>query len=476
MEGVFGVMAAALAGSIAYLIAWGRAQSRARWWRDAATAAGLSNVQVTTFLGVDSELTGVLGALRVKVESYRRGRHEHGTRIVIGGFRHGEYALSVRAEGVTSAIEKSVGEREIELGDPVFDEAAFVRGAPALIRALFDAETRAILRPLLRGTLHVEGPAGSRTFERLRVSVSNDELRIDVRSSPFDNTDKWLPAILPLAIEAAGRLQRPDDLARRIADNIRHEPLETVRLANLHTLASEFSRHEAARTALKAALQDRSPAVRLEAALSLGPEGRRVLLDLVSSDAPDGVAARAIDALGAECPVDLAIARLGRARAGAQLATAVACLALLGRPGSPPAAVAELAAALAAADERLARAAAQALGRTGAADAETPLIAALEHASGDVRVAAADALGLLGSPLAVVPLREAAADRLIDLPLRRAARQAVAAIQSRVTGASPGQISLADDNAGQISLAEEDARGRLSLHRAAQEQRTAGGS
>ena len=47
--------------------------------------------------------------------------------------------------------------------------------------------------------------------------------------------------------------------------------------------------------------------------------------------------------------------------------------------------------------------------------------------------------------------------------LGAAARQAVAQIQSRLTGATPGQLALADGDAGQLSLAAEDAHGWVSM-------------
>jgi hypothetical protein len=48
--------------------------------------------------------------------------------------------------------------------------------------------------------------------------------------------------------------------------------------------------------------------------------------------------------------------------------------------------------------------------------------------------------------------------------MRRAARQAIAEIQARLTGAEPGQLSLAGGEAGALSLADEaGAPGRLSL-------------
>jgi hypothetical protein len=69
------------------------------------------------------------------------------------------------------------------------------------------------------------------------------------------------------------------------------------------------------------------------------------------------------------------------------------------------------------------------------------------------------ALGRVGTSAAVGPLREAEEG---DAEMRRAARQAIAEIQSRLAGAAPGQLSLAGGEAGALSLAEDE-RGRLSL-------------
>lgn len=117
---------------------------------------------------------------------------------------------------------------------------------------------------------------------------------------------------------------------------------------------------------------------------------------------------------------------------------------------------------LAKADKDLAMAAARALGANANEAAERALVAALTHDSADVRVAAAESLGRSGTPLAVVPLREAASAHPFDGALRRAARHAIALIQERVSGASPGQLSLAADAGGQVSLADDE-RGRVSL-------------
>ena len=122
----------------------------------------------------------------------------------------------------------------------------------------------------------------------------------------------------------------------------------------------------------------------------------------------------------------------------------------------------------------LAAAAARALEATGSPAAEPPLILALQREQADLmilalqreqanlRVAAAKALGRVGSVAAVLPLKEVAERSWFDFELRRATQQAIAEIHSRLPGASPGQLSLAGAGAGQLSLATDPA-GQLSL-------------
>jgi hypothetical protein len=75
-------------------------------------------------------------------------------------------------------------------------------------------------------------------------------------------------------------------------------------------------------------------------------------------------------------------------------------------------------------------------------------------------LAAAHALGRVGTVAAVAALREAM-ERHGDL-LRSAGREAIAEIQSRVSGAGRGQLSLAEPVAGALSLAEAEG-GHVSL-------------
>ena len=142
-----------------------------------------------------------------------------------------------------------------------------------------------------------------------------------------------------------------------------------------------------------------------------------------------------------------------------RIKTARACLEVLAGWGE--AAVEVVARAMASEEGELAVAAAQALGMTESAAAEPALIEALKREWTDLRVPAANALGRVGSAAAILPLKEAA-ERSTDPEVRGAIRQAIAEIQYRLPGASPGQLSLAGTEAGQLSLAAEQG-GQLSL-------------
>jgi HEAT repeat protein len=227
-------------------------------------------------------------------------------------------------------------------------------------------------------------------------------------------------------------------------------------------LAREFPKHPATREALLAAREDPDAEVRLRAALELGDEGRDVLLALASGEgAEDATTARAVAALGARLDPGEARKLLGRALRTRRIATAQACIEVLGRQRGPDA-VTMLARVLAVEKGDLAVAAADALGTTHDAGAEAPLVRVLDSPSGALREAAARALGRAGTATAVPPLK-AAESRHYDLA--RPARQAIAEIQARLAGAEPGQLSLAaaEGEVGRLSLADTDPAGRLTL-------------
>ncbi len=435
MEPLFGLIAAAVAASILYLVTSERRRAHLRVWRQAAARVGLTDVEEAEggfFEG--AFLIGRAGDLRVRLEGYRRGKYERGTKIVVTGLGHGAGGLSLRREGLSTAIEKRfVGEREIEIGDPSFDEEYFVQGRAPLAVALLDPETRRRVGALLRNRIAM--PTGG--WVDVDASLSDGVLEVRVKESGFSGSRERIPDILAVVLEVGERLVAPRDVAARIAEKLRAESSAGARVESVRVLAREFPQHPATRDALLAGCQDPSEEVRLRAAVALGEEGRSTLLDLVErTGTGDSCAARAVTALADRLPAERAEAALRRALGGA------------GRP-------------------RTAQACLEALAFLGRTEAEGLIMEALRHEDGAVAVAAARALGKTGTVAAVPALREAAEP---GGQMRSAARQAIAEIQARLTGAEPGQLTLASGEAGALSLAEEEGEpGRLSLADGAEE-------
>jgi len=329
--------------------------------------------------------------------------------------------------------------REIEIGDKLFDSTFFIEGPAALVLALLDAETRHLL-------LCVNAES--------QFEISTGELRVNL-------ADEKIPSVLPLLLDIGQRFTQPIDIPQRLAENAHRNPEAGVRLQNLLPLIRDYAGDPRTLEALRTSCLDPNPEIRLRAAKELGAEGHDALLKLAEGLVDDTLSAEAVSALGRELPFERTQVILDHARTGRRLRTIRACLEVLGRSGSAPA-VSLLAKVMALEKGDLAADAAQALGETGNPAAEPWLIPALQREEKDLRVAAAKSLGHVGSAEAVLPLKEAAESSWLNLELRRAARQAIAEIQSRLPGATPGQLSLAGGEAGQLSLAQAEA-GQLSL-------------
>jgi HEAT repeat protein len=324
--------------------------------------------------------------------------------------------------------------REIETGDETFDDVFLVEGPLRPACALLDETTR---HQLVRATA-----------DRDSLEIRDGRLRAEV-------SEKELSRILPLLLKISQRFtDEPVDVDRQIARNARQDPEPGVRIFNLLLLAREYPDDPATLAVLRDACSDGSPEVRLRAALELGEDGRDILLKLAENPEDDASSARAISYLAGELTVERTKSILSNALHKDLSQAACACLEVLGRRRA--AAVDVLAQVMAEEKGKLAAAAAVALGTTGEAAAEPPLLQALQSEDSDLREAAATALGKVGSVAAVQPLKEATERFWLDLDLRQAARQAIAGIQARLEGASPGQLSLAATEAGQLSLAQDE--------------------
>jgi len=271
---------------------------------------------------------------------------------------------------------------------------------------------------------------------------------------------RGFPETLALVLQLAERLVQVPPVEERVAALAGGDPLPAVRLTCLRALTEERPRHAATRGALRAALSDPSADVRLAAALTLRTEGREALLGLARSPASTGeIASRAIVALGAHFPPEDAERTLQAALSSGRYETVGACLDSLASRGA--AHLGPVRRVLEGLSDSGVALAASALGLSGAAEAEPMLLRALAHELPDVRAAVIRSLGRVGSAASVPILRQLEARG--DAAFRRAVREAVASIQSRLVGAGQGQLALATD-AGELSLAE-DTRGRLDLGR-----------
>lgn len=415
---------------------------------------GLSEVSMSPW-----RLIARHGRRRVRIEQ----THGQGTMPITLVTVEGNSGITLRPEP-KNPLQKMIGEREIELGDEGFDAAVEVHGAPDRVRALLDVETRAVVMAMLGGLLVVPGrqPVSIRGWAEL----IHGDLLAKLPDYPRFPTDVELADALGALLAIAERFDRPANLAARLAASVEKEPEWRVRLQGLQVLSTSYPNDAATQAALRHALADSEEheEVRLHAAIALGDEGHASLLELARHErTADTIAAQAVGALGDRMPADVGVQVLRQALRTRRLRTCVACVQAVD-PLSGAEAREILVKMLTRESGDLAVAAAQALGRYGRVneEIEEALIRALERDEDAVRRAAIEALGHMGSARAVMPIEDAARAGA-DAETRRAARQAVAEIQSRLPGASAGQLSIASDDAGGLSLADDDPRGRVSL-------------
>ena len=437
---------------VASLFARMRGEERIVSWRGRAEQAGLTDIAVGTRFPYSDFLTGRRGRHALQIERFSESRSNKGVRVVIDGLSD---SVGLQGEGFGTAIAKALGSRDVETGDALFDESFFLSGDPVVLHALLDAETRRMARDLFAGRLTTE-PSGPRRVE-MAVRVAYGTLKAEFR-------DRWgaqdlepVPGTLLALLALAERLAPPGRLEERLAAIVRSDPVARVRSHALTVLARDHPRASATREALAAALGDADMEVRLFAALTDPEAGRRVLEAFATSkDAEDWCSARAIEGLGDRLTLDVGRRALEAARAGSKQKTALVALLPVARAGGVDAVMG----ALRHPSHAVATVAARALGAVSAPGAEDALIEALGRDSIDVRFAAAQALGVLGTARAVLPLKDL--ERRGRYGVDKAAREAIARIQARLTGATPGQLSVADDASGHVSLGD-DASGRVTL-------------
>jgi HEAT repeat protein len=287
--------------------------------------------------------------------------------------------------------------------------------------------------------------------------LAHGALSVDFDRRFFERSQLTSEALTDLLALARALEPIPSPEAR-LAEIARTDALGAVRARALRTLTESVGSHPATRGALQAATRDAEPAIRLQAAKALGAEGEPVLQALAADpQADDAVSAEALELLGARFTIERARLALARAVDAGHVRTAVASMRRVATGGGSE--LAGVAHALERSSGAIAVAATEALATIGVPAAEAPLLEALKSSEDVVAAAAAHALARCGAVGAVPELKDAE-QRGGDV--RRAARTAIAAIQARLTGASPGQVSLTGGDAGQLSVVET-ADGRVSL-------------
>jgi HEAT repeat protein len=416
------------------------ASRRRAMWREGAHRLGMTDIDERGLVYPD--IRGRIDGMLVRVQEFKSGNAVR-TRVSIHAPGLLPQRLELRAENLGTAIEKIVQGPDVEVGDDHFDRTVLVRGHPVLAVALLDADVRRQVTSAVQ--------AGAR-IRNGRLTAERDKIY---------NRAHFTTEVGGL-VKLVRALRQPASPASLLALNARSDPEHGVRLRNLELLIERFPEHQETTQVLPDLLDDPLPEIRLKAAAGVGEEGVPVLAALATNvETSEAVAAEALRAVGASLAVERTLDVLNHALRNRRRSVALAAIEVLGeRPDE--AAAARLRTVLDAADSELAAAAARALGEIRDPRAEEPLLTALEHADAALRVAAAEALGAVGSVMAVGPLRAASAAHPLDLNLRRVVATAVADIQSRATGAAPGQLSLTDAGEGELALSEDEA-GQVSL-------------
>lgn len=429
---------------------WRRRREVRGEWRRAAGELGVRVVSVAGF--VDAGIRGGVDGARVEVDFPDRGLGKSrviSTRFVVAHPRIVP-ALGVYQDGLAGRMETAVGFQRIETGHRSFDRELLVGGPEALLLAVLDDPMRAELRILV-------GQQGGRVAGG-RLSVQFDSL--------FESSSRIVREVRRLTSLAA-RLALPvSEIPLRLQANARTDRLVGVRRRNLEVLIRQFAGSPVADETCRLIVQEEAdPGMRLIAARRLGKAGLGALEQVaMDAAAPEEVRVAALKHLLASLPAERVLPALDGAAEGppGPLRTAALRALLPLREENPDwliRHVPEL-------DGPSSARAAGALVRLQDGRAEPALISILAHADAGARLAAAAALGAVGTRDAVEPLRRAAeaGPMLFGGELRAAATAAIKSIQARLGEAGAvGRLSLSESAAGAGALSVSNEEGALSI-------------
>ncbi len=327
--------------------------------------------------------------------------------------------------------------------DPDFDQAFVVAGPYGECVALLESALRAAF-------LH----------DQSALTIRRGKIALTAHAS-IDQLEAITERVLALT-ELLDTNQR--NIVQRLQRNALHDPLPDVRAQNLRCLSSLYPTAEETQQTLQSALDDPAPQVQILGAIALGEDGfalaQQIILDF---RAPPSARAAGLDfLLSTPLPVE----------------PVMELLKTLLRPPTPPTRLVELiqknrytpaaehlVSLLPRCTPRAQRTLINTLGALRSPIAQRALLSLLSAEDPELALTSVRALGHIGNPEAIGPLRAKARGFFVDSTLRRAVLHSIEQIRLRGGAAETGRLSLApghDMVLGTVSLLPEG-EGQLSI-------------
>ena len=353
-------------------------------------------------------------------------------------------AVEVRGSGLPPNLRARPGGGGLAVGERSFDKAVFVEGDLREALAALRRSARAAVLALVEAGGRVD--AGRVVLERTVRVVSVAEVANTIR-----------PALEAARELDLGRATIPEVLAR----NAFLEPLLAVRVANLEQLNRAFPGSPEAREASQRASGDPDPVLRLTGARGLGADGLpHADAILASSTAPDYVRVMALGLVAEHVPADRLSALILALADDRHAVLRRAAAEVLGRVPPGPV-LPKLVARLEREDNETAAVFSRVLGQhaaPGTPGLEGALQALLTRDDFGCAVAAAEALGAVGTAASVPKLLAQANHPYVSPAIRRACSAAAEKAASRPAPATaPTRV---DERAGAADGAEPAPPGR----------------
>ena len=397
------------------------------WWRQRRIRSAWDAVAVRHGLEMARSpqndfpmLAGSLDGYRVEIYDTGHGPTDT-TRVVVHLRKAPPVRLVVATRKLIGGEPAPLNHEHVRLGDPEFDAMCTVDGDLSEALAVLNAVARRLL-----GSVCHRPPAiqvGGARVEITEAALILDEAGLLKWHTRLDNRLRDLALL-------AGQLERLEpQLAARILRNLNAEPLPAVRRLALMTLLRQHAGSPEALEAAEIGASDNNPEVQLEAAIARGDAGFDLVIEIAETQPPRPMLVRALQFLGRHLTAERIEAILANARVGQVTPVERLAIREAGKQHQNHLA-GRLVELLEGADPVTARSLALSLAWIGDASTEPHLIQLLSHDDVDLRRAAAEALGRVGSATAVDALK-AQIQGWESPRLNRDMRAAIAQIEER---------------------------------------------